>query len=102
MTQVEEEENKSVFRMLAETVIRGGLWRVGIILLECCVEQEYRKVFHEISDTRGKWNWSCLLMLAVKILSSSEDRDCLSFQNQALFRFQHVPLTDLHCLCGGL
>lgn len=56
MTQVEEEESESVLRIMAETVIRGGLWRVGIILLECCVEQEYRKVFHEISDTRGKWN----------------------------------------------
>lgn len=39
MTQVEEEESKHDFRMMAETVIRGRLWRVGMILLECCVEQ---------------------------------------------------------------
>lgn len=59
MTQVEEEESKRDFRMMAETVIRGRLWRVGMILLECCVEQGIWKMFQEISDTRGKWNWSC-------------------------------------------
>lgn len=79
-----------------------GFWRVGTILLECYVEQGYGKVFHEMGDTWGKWNWSCSLMLAVKILSPHEDRDCSSFQNQNLFRFQHIPLTDLHCLCGVL
>lgn len=66
------------------------------------LNREYGKVFHEISDTRAKWNWSCLLMLAVKIVSPREDRDCSSFQNQVLFRFPHVPLTDLHCLHGVL